>query len=257
MKRIAFALLLALAACKDPPPEASAAREPLPLPPGQAAWPYSFAEATPDARVSLTIDQQAGAWPALHQRLYSEGKRELTDFVQRAAVDRQAAPKDRPPYSRTVVWRVAGETSRLVSLRQDWEDYTGGAHGAKGTTVLFWSKGGEAPVTQTALFRPDADYAALDRLLCDAALKARRARIGQADAQLLGDCPAWKDSRAVLIPSAVKQRAGGLRFIFDPYVLGPWVDGSYEVIVPQSAFRAALLPEFLDDFDGAPAAPKA
>jgi hypothetical protein len=256
MKRIVLALVLALAACKDPAPTELAARDLRPLPPGQAPWPYSFELTSPDARVALTIDQQAGAWPALHQRLYQEGRRELTDFVERAHVDRQdlaVKERDLPPYTRNVAWTVTAETARLVSLRQAWEDYTGGARGSKGATVLLWSKGDEAPVTQTALFRPDANYAALDRLLCDGALKARRARIGQADAQLLGDCPTWKDRRAVLVPSALENRAGGLMFIFDPYVLGPSVDGTYEVVVPQAAFRAALMPKYQGEFDGAPA----
>lgn len=228
--------------------------------PATPTQPMSFDQATPDATVSLALPEPVASYPALHQRLLSEGKRELTDFVQRAAADRQrllAADPQVPPYTRAVVWTVTARTDRLISLRQTWTEYTGGAHGAEGSDTLLWSKGGEAPVLQSSLLRPDADHAALDAMLCDAvkAVKARRmgaVAVGTAD----WTCPTWNDSRVVLTNSTLPRKAGGLTFLFDPYVLGPYSEGSYEATIPQARFRAALSPDWVAEFDGDPAPPE-
>lgn len=254
---VASAVLLLLVGCDKPPAAdpTTAARNAEAIGVAAPTLPLGFARKTPDAEVALTLDARIGAWPALHQRLYNEGKRELTSFLASAQADRAklAGEDPPPPYQRSAEWTVAAETGRLVSLRQNWTEYTGGAHPNHGSATLLWSKGGEAPVLQPFLFRADADYGALDAALCAAAKGAKAARLGAAAAEGGGwACPKWKDSRAVLAPSTVQGKAGGLTFLFDPYVLGPYAEGDYEATAPQAQFRAALKPEFANEFDGAP-----
>ena len=43
-----------------------------------------------------------------------------------------------------------------------------------------------------------------------------------------------------------------LSSLIGPYLVGPYADGSYEVTVPQSAFRALLAPAYADEFAGEP-----
>ena len=248
---LALTLLALLAGCGREPEKA--ARPPV------DRTPVIFERASPDARVKLTLPPGVTAWPALHQRLLTEGKRELGDFLARATVDRQRILAENPQlpiYERTVAWTITARTDRLVSLQQRWEEYAGGAHGANGAETLLWSKGGEAPVLQSALFRADADQQALDALLCDA-VKATKARRMGAVAVDAGDwsCPTWSDSRAVLTNSTVRGKAGGLTFLFDPYVLGPYSEGAYEVTIPQALFRQALAQTWIGEFDGDPVAP--
>jgi predicted small lipoprotein YifL len=242
------AALLCLAGCGR--------KEEAKAPSSEPTQPFTFVQKSADGEVTLSIDQRVGAFPALHQRLFSEGRRELTDFLARAGVDRPAALEDgaeAAPYSREVKWQVTAETSRLLSLKQAWADYTGGAHGNYGSDTLIWSKGGEVPVLQSALFRPDADYALLDQLLCNAVKVAKEEKLGPETAGAADwTCPTWKDSRATLAPSTEKGLAGGVIFTFDPYVLGAYVEGEYEAVIPQKAFRTALAPAYLGEFGGEP-----
>lgn len=247
---VALVLLAACGKASAPNPTEAEAMAAAPI------LPLTFTRKATDGEVNLKLDPRIGAWPALHQRLYNEGKRELTDFLARAKVDRTrllAEGAQLPPYTRGSEWRVAAETNRFVSLRQDWTEYTGGAHSSHGSATLLWSKGGEAPVLLPYLVRDDADYATLDATLCAAAKGAKAARLGVAAAESSDwSCPKWKDSRAVLAPSTTPGKAGGLTFLFDPYVLGPYAEGDYAATVPQVQFRGALKQGFVGEFDGAP-----
>ena len=67
-------------------------------------------------------------------------------------------------------------------------------------------------------------------------------------------CPKWADSQFVFAPSTAAGKIGGLVFLFDPYVLGPYAEGDYRVTVPLSAFAESLSPSYAEEFAGAPAA---
>jgi len=249
-------LLLAVAACE----RKSEAQMPPPGPPPPPA-PFTFTSKSPAAEVSLTLPQNLAAHPVLHHRLYASGKRQLTDFMAMAARDRARAEQkgaDRPPaavYERTSAWRIAAQTSRLISLIEDWHVYSGGAHPNHGTTVMLWDKASDVEVRQSALFRRDVDYVALDRVLCEAVRKAKVARLGvKALEGEFWTCPQWKYARAAMTPSTIPGKFGGLTFLFDPYVIGAYAEGDYAVTIPQESFRSAVLPSYQPQFAGAPAA---
>ena len=67
-------------------------------------------------------------------------------------------------------------------------------------------------------------------------------------------CPKWADSDFVLAPSSAPGKIGGLVFLFDPYSIGPYVEGDWAIALPQAEFRAALAPQWAGEFAGAPAA---
>ncbi len=46
----------------------------------------------------------------------------------------------------------------------------------------------------------------------------------------------------MLAPSTTPGKVGGLTALIDPYVVGPYSEGDYEVTVPASAFQALLAP---------------
>lgn len=251
--RIASALmaLALLAGCK--------AKEP-PPPPAAATIPLTFAQASDAARVSMTLSPQIAAYPTLHQRLFIDGRRELTDFLTRAAESRAAADvpgQPSAPYTRDIRWSVTADTPRLLSLLNAWSDYTGGAHPSHGSTTLLWDKPKGQAILQSALFKDDADTAPLDAALCEAARQAKVARLGVAGASGgAWSCPGWKTSDATLVSSTIAGKIGGLTFHFDPYVLGPYAEGDYAVVVPQTAFRTALAPAYAEEFAGQPAPPR-
>ncbi len=245
---LAATAALALGACQ---------RKPAPAPPPPPAAPLTFAQTTPSATVSLTLDRRIQLYPVLHLKLYTDGRRQLLAFARQAEEDRAAEKAGEPaaPYERTLRWRVTADSPQIVSLRQDWRDFTGALHPNHGSTALLWDRRTEAPVAQSALFRPDADFAALDARLCEAVRQAKAARLGP-QAAGAGDwsCPTWKSAEAVLAPSTVRGRFGGMTFHFDAYALGAAVAGDYDVTLPQAAFAAALAPAWRPLFAGEPAA---
>ena len=220
------------------------------------AVPTHFALSTPDAKTELTLPAGIDRYPELHAKLFNDGKQELMNFTKAAAGDRARyalkAVKQATPYERRVVWTITAVTPRLISLRDAWFDDTGGAHPNHGSEVLLWDRMHNVPLLKSELFKPDLDTAMLDNRLCRAVIQAKQARLGPSDPKSWS-CPKWLDAKAVLVPSARSYRIGGLMFLFDPYTIGAYAEGDYEVLIPLSDFQAALAPAWAQDFSGAPA----
>jgi hypothetical protein len=117
---------------------------------------------------------------------------------------------------------------------------------------LLWDRLRNVTLLPSELFKPDIDHAPLDDLLCQATSKAKQARLGPTDPKSWS-CPTWSGSHVVLVPSTRPYRAGGLMFLFDPYTIGAYAEGDYEVLIPLSAFQHALAPAWAADFAGSPA----
>jgi hypothetical protein len=262
VKTLALLLCLtaaAMAGCKrkeaaPKPGAAPAAEAPAPVP-ADAAAPFAYAAKSPQAEVSLKLPAILARQPDLHARLYSEGVRDLKAFAEGAQEDHGEEGADLPPYTREVEWQASGETGKLLTLRKQTYEYTGGAHPNSVLDALVWDKAMKRQIAPASLFRAKADFAALDAALCEAVTAARRERVGadfQPDPQSF-PCPKWRESTYVLAPSSSGGKAGGLTFLFSPYAVGAYAEGPYEITVPLSVFQAALAPAYADEFDGAPA----
>lgn len=262
------ALTAALSACQRredkaepapaPPPPAEA-----PVTPAEAAAPLAYESKTPHAAVKLTLPDALKAQPDLHARLYSAAVRDLRQFTEGAQADRTEAGGDegRPPYEKLITVAAGGETGKLLSLKREDYDYTGGAHGNTLFTGTLWDKAMKRQVAFADLFRRGADLGALDRALCDAVNAAKRVRNPDTPPSPLPsaassgqdwECPRAAQTPFVLTPGTTPGKAGGLTFLIGPYQVGPYSDGSYEIAVPQSVFHALLAPAYADEFAGQP-----
>jgi hypothetical protein len=239
------AALALLAGCKREPAR--------PAPPAQ---PLSFERTTADATVKLTLAAGFADYPELRKTLYDEGVRQLQGFVASAAQDRSKLAEKRlpvPAYERTVAWTLTARNEELVSARKDWFEYTGGAHPNHGSDGLIWDVRQGRQVAPGELFRDDAPRGPLDQALCDAIRAAKTARQGALPPGPGFECPRWDDGDMVLEPSTEKGKFGGVTFLYDPYAIGPYVEGDYAVTIPQARFRSALSPTYASQFGGAPA----
>lgn len=224
-------------------------------PPPRPAPPMSFNRTTPDGQVQLTLGPGIAKYPGLRAQLYQDGVRELTGFLATAHDDRAhvlAKGFPVPRYEHRITWSLAGSTPRIASARKTWFDFTGGAHPNHGVEALIWNPAADQPIPRAELFRPGADQARLDQALCRAIRTAKAGRQGAVFDAAEWPCPHWADSRFVLVPSTTPGKIGGLDFLFDPYSIGPYVEGEWQVIVPQSVFHTALAPEWANQFAGAP-----
>lgn len=254
---VALALVMTLAACD---------RQPAQKPPTQAAQsgeaqaeaaparPLVFKQTDPAADIALTLPPEIVRHPALHGALYDREVAQLKAFAAEAEAQRKASDGQFPwrQYQSQRQWFVAAATPRLVSLRAMWFDYTGGAHPNHGAAALLWDTGAKAEVKTAALFRPDADMKVLDKAICDAVTVAKSQREGATPLGDMFSCPKWTETVLVLAPSTETAKIGGLTALIDPYVVGPYVEGDYEVTIPLSAFRALLAPTYADAFAGSP-----
>ena len=234
-------------------------RSSLPPPPAERAppLPLNFAETTAAAKVDLKIDPRLTPYPILAHRLYHDGVLELRDFARQAAEDQaRLTAKGLPvrPYARSISWTLTADTHDLVSIKQAWFDDTGGAHPNSGAKGMLWDSHAEQEVPREALLRPGADQARLDDVLCRAIRAAKTARQGATQDFRTWPCPHWADSDLVLARSTSPGKIGGFVFLFDPYSIGPYVEGAWEVSVPQVEIRSELAPRWTGEFAGQPAA---
>lgn len=230
------------------------AEQPRPAPP-KPPEPLAFVQTTPDATVKLALDAAIGAHPGLRAQIYDDGVKELKSFAAEAQNDRAhlaAKGMTMRRYERTVAWSLTAEAPYLLSARKDWFDDTGGAHPNHGSEGLLWDVVGDHPISRRDLFRPDADQSALDSALCEAVKAAKRLREGAVADFETWPCPKWADSNFVLAPSTVAKKLGGLVFLFDPYAVGPYSEGGYEVTIPQTTFQADVAPAYASEFAGEP-----
>jgi Protein of unknown function (DUF3298) len=217
--------------------------------------PLSFAQITPAAKLDLEIDPRLKPYPVLVRRLYQSGVQELRSFAAQAAEDQaRLKAKGLPvrPYERTITWRLAAATPNLLSAEQSWFDDTGGAHPNSGSKGLLWDPYTEREVSRYELFRPDADQGALDQMLCRKIQAEKAGRLGAVFDPTTWPCPKWSDADFVLAGSSTPHKLGGIVFLFDPYSIGPYVEGEWRVLIPQSEFKNALSTSWAGQFAGQP-----
>ena len=214
-----------------------------------------FHLANADAKVDLALPPRIDNYPELHKTLFEAGRQDLLDFARTAAEDRKhATAKGAPlrgPYERQVAWTITSVSPHLIGLKAKWFADTGGAHPNHGSEARLWDRLRNQFILPSELFRDDYDVSALDQVLCAATTQAKARRMGP-NPPGQWTCPKWSDSRFVLVPSVRPYRIGGLMFLFDPYVIGPYAEGDYEVLIPLSDFRRALSPAWAADFEDHP-----
>lgn len=256
-----LAAVLALAACQRERADKEPAPGPTPpgaaVTPADAAAPFGFQDKTPFAEIKLTLPQALKGQPDLHAQIYAREVAALRTFAEGAQADATEAGAPGVAYSQEVELTPAHETGKLLSLKRTAFEFTGGAHPNTTTTGVLWDKAMKRVVGPAELFAKGADLAALDRALCDAVNREKKARVPGAQTVALGgggmfSCPRLTETPFVLAPGSVGGKAGGLTFLIGPYQVGPYAEGGYEVTLPQSLFRDLFAPAYADEFAGEP-----
>ncbi len=243
--------LVAASACHKTPKDSQPVTATTPA----APVPLTIANANPDAQVNLTLPEPIRLYPELHARLFGEAQTTLTAFMDQAHKDRAQNSADgieEPPYYHSIVWKIAAQTPRLVSVFSEEDDYQGGAHPNHTIQTLLWDKTAKAEIATKRLFRDGADFRTIDTYLCHQIEAERSKRAGEPVSQSGSGfgCPKFAESRLVLIPAAAGGKAGAIDALYAPYDVGPYAEGPYEIRVPQVMLGDVLAPEFADQFGG-------
>lgn len=225
--------------------------------PARPATPLTFEQKLPVGEVSLKLSRDVSRWPALHREIYARGVADLRRFLVQAQTDHAGASggEFQPrPYARDLEWTLAAATPKLVSLKQTYFEDTSGAHPNHGYDTYLWDVAAGRSIGNAALFRADGDDAVVQKALCDGIDKAKTERGVEWDPETY-PCPKWRQTRFVLVPSTTPNKVGGLMFLFDPYAIGAYVEGEYEVTLPLSVIAPVLSPAYAGEFSGVPQPP--
>lgn len=204
---------------------------------------YSFAYAYPAAAAGI---------PALKAQLDNEmakARAELASIAKEGESAAQAEDFEFNPFDQSTKWTVVTDLPGWLSLKRDYYEFTGGAHGNYGTGALLWDKAaGQARDVMTLFVSKAAFDAALRPAFCNALDKQRAERRGapvdRTSGDSFDDCLAPSDV-TVLLGSSNKQQFNRIGLIADPYAAGPYAEGSYEVTLPVTpALLKAVKPEY-------------
>lgn len=244
-------LAFAVVACDRKPPAPPPPPPPVAVKPSPDR-PLKFERKTPAAVVSMTLPAEVAAQPALYSKLYSDGRTDLTAFVEGAkgeAEDLASAGAPEGLLQRKLTYKLTAETPRLLGLvLEEYED-TRGAHPNAALSGLIWDKAAGKTLKPLDLVRPDADRLKLDTALCDAIHAAKQAKTGSPDLQADQRCPAFADIKITLAPGKAPGKAGGITALFSPYEIGPWVEGDYRLALPQAVISDQLAPAYAGEFE--------
>ena len=219
---------------------------------------------------SVEIDSRLAEYPAILTALREDELGNMGEFAMMALEDHRSWTEDAPswswnPYFSDTGIAVTFAHPEVLSLNRNTSYYTGGAHPNQGSNPI---------VTRTDRLRPAGLADLLEDTVTDSAgltalfyavyrelMAMKRERLG-ADFNEAMERETWLAPLAAelsafpgftLIPNPSGDAAGGLMFHFDPYAVGSYAEGGYDVPVPLSVFEEYLADAWTDVFDGFPA----
>lgn len=270
-------LALGLTACRDkdeavaPPPAAQTT--PPPAPPAPELKDVS--EHDPRYVVGISFPPEAKQYPGLASALqrYADGARaDLQKAVQAADPAKQSSP-----YDLTLNFSMLVRMPELVAVAADGSSYTGGAHGEPLVARFVWLPKQDRMLTANDLFanatawntisdyaREQLHAALSQRIDADELPPDERAETIRTVGRMIdeGTQPSAATFAAfepIPAPAPDGERLMGLRFVFPPYQVGPYVDGVRTVDVPTEILSPLLVPQlkplFVDVKPPQPAVP--
>lgn len=229
--------------------------------PGEAAAPAleDVVERDPRYLVGISFPAEARRYPGLAAALGAYARAARADLDEAVASLGEGRPT--APYDLALDFAMLVETPRVVAVRAEGSSYTGGAHGNPLVARFVWLPRRERMLEARDLIADEEGWRAVSAYVRE-----------QLHAQLFERVDAWD-----LEPGERQQavRTGGkmidegsapdpenfahfepqmgtdgrieaLRFVFPPYQVGPYSDGTHYVVVPAEV----LLPHVADAYRG-------
>lgn len=241
-------LLLALAAAAQPSWE--------PCPNGDMELP----RAASDVCVGRLADHYAFgfAWPAEAAAIPELDALLRVEAAQReqwmreqsdAAWDERAEAGGEPArFTYEEGWALDLDRPELAAASGSAQAYTGGAHGGIAYHAILLDRRRGARIGLADLFMdPDAGLAEVQSSFCPALRNDVRARRSGEEHPVV-ECPAASELPVTLI-AGHDGRAMAMMALLNPYVVGSWAEGPYDVVFPVTPrLLAALKPQYRDAF---------
>ncbi|WP_296278229.1 DUF3298 and DUF4163 domain-containing protein [Pseudoxanthomonas sp.] len=259
---------LALAACqRETPPASDAAGEPPPpvaTPAATAGAPVELKdviESNDRYVIGISYPAAVNRHPGLAKALSDYTAAERAELMQ--AVDAFGNDKPSAPYELSLAFEQVVDTPQIVAVAADGSRYTGGAHGQPLIARFVWLPQQDARLTAAALIPGTKGWQAVSDYVRE---QLHTAVVNRADEDELAPV-----DRAALIKSTFRMidegtepdaanfsefvpvldaagRITALRFVFPPYQVGPYADGTQTVDVPAALLLPHVAPAYAELF---------
>ncbi|WP_372391018.1 PdaC/SigV domain-containing protein [Xanthomonas sp. NCPPB 3582] len=214
-------------------------------------------EHAPAYMVGISYPRGLDAYPeltALIRKYAQDARSELMQAVSGLGNDKPAAP-----YELSLAFETVLQTADLIVISADGSRYTGGAHGEPLVARFVWLVKERKQLTAQALI-PDAagwgkigsavaaqlHAAATQRVAADRVpIEEQAEQVASADRMIAEGTAAQVDNFAQFVP--LLDAAGqitALRFVFPPYQVGPYSDGTQTADVAASTLLPWVAPEY-------------
>ena len=270
MKRLLLLCVLAaaLAACKrEPEPIApvatpgtppTATGEPAIVAPADVKL-EDVSESTSDYIIGISYQVPAEQYPGLAAELKKYADAARNDLIEAAKARNQPGGATSAPYDLSLSFTELMHTADVVAVAADGSSYTGGAHGAPLIARFVWLPKQGRMLTAQQLIPAAVGWTAISdyvREQLHAALSQRvdaddlpaeeRAEVVKNASKMIDDGTQPDPSDFALFEpiAGPDGRLTGLRFVFAPYQVGPYSDGTQTVEVPIDVLAPHLAPEF-------------
>lgn len=267
-------LLLALAACDRGRGDAAAPTAPgdgdaaTGTAPAAANLLEDVVDTTPRYIIGITYPQDASRYPGLAAalRAYADAARkDLMTAVEGIGNDRPTAP-----YDLSLSFTEVVDTPQVYAVAVDGTSYTGGAHGAPLVARFVWLPERQEMLTAERLLAGPDGWAAVSGFVREQLQTALSQRIDANDVAPEDRAELFRNGAGMIAAGTEPKaatfaqfepimgpggRLAGLRFVFPPYQVGPYSDGTQTVEVPAAVLLPHVAPAYRGLFQGeAPAA---
>lgn len=216
-------------------------------------------EREPRYVVGISYPPEARQYPGLAVELDAFARAARAELEQAVAGLGEGRPT--APYDLALHFSMLVETPQVVAVAADGSSYTGGAHGNPLVARFVWLPGQERMLTAQELIDDSDGWRALSDLVreelhaelfqrvdaedLEPQVRSQQMRSGgrMIDEGSAPEPANFTEFEPVMGPDG---RISALRFIFPPYQVGPYSDGTRSVAVPAQV----LLPHVADDYRG-------
>jgi hypothetical protein len=178
------------------------------------------------------------------QDLRGERKKMLSDARDASQEKDSVLPFGQYSFYRDIT--TAGQSARLLSLKIETYEFTGGAHGVNYSAPFLWDRQRRKEISfRTLLADSGAEARLLRNPFCRQLSDQRAKRNGEKTAEAFEDCPKFSDLTILPGDADGDGRFDNIHLIADPGVAGSNAEGTYDISLPVTAkFIAAIRPEY-------------
>jgi len=220
-------------------------------------------ETTPRYVIGVSYPKEAAPYPGLVAALTKyagDARGDLMDAVEGLGNDTPSAP-----YELSLAYTTLVDSPNLVAIGADGSLYTGGAHGSPLIARWVWLPQQNTMLTSDKLVPDAAGWQAISDFVREQLHTALSQRIDADDVPAESRADMLKDATRMIDDgtepkadafSEFEPRVGrdgridALRFVFPPYQVGPYADGTQTVDVPAEVLLPHVAPAYRSLFRG-------